>query len=250
MKKTLLITKKSGRLLNLSFQTSLNQNEKITLVEDDKSFAQDIKVVEELNSFFSNVVKNLKFPDYSETNPLAEEKANPILKSVLKYGKQPSAAAIRNLNIISHFEFSFVNVVEVLKEIKKLNPPIAAQSTDIPVKILKDNADIFAGYICGYFNESLNCCKFPSILKRANVTAAFKKGYCGSKENYRPVSILPVMSKVFEKLLCKQLTVFADQSISKYQSGFIKFFSAQYSLVAIWRDGKVRLTIRKYLDHF
>ena len=143
MKKTLLITKKSGRLLNLSFQTSLNQNEKITLVEDDKSFAQDIKVVEELNSFFSNVVKNLKFPDYSETNPLAEEKANPILKSVLKYGKQPSAAAIRNLNIISHFEFSFVNVVEVLKEIKKLNPPIAAQSTDIPVKILKDNADIY-----------------------------------------------------------------------------------------------------------
>ena len=106
-------------------------------------------------------------------------------------------------------------------------------STDIPVKILKDNADIFAVYICGFFNESLNCCKFPSILKCANVAPVFKKGYRGSEENCRPVSILPVMSKIFEMLLYKQLTVFADQNLSKYQYGFRKRFSAQYSLVAM-----------------
>ena len=104
----------------------------------------------------------------------------------------------------------------------------AAQSTDVPVKILKDNADTFADYFCGFCNESLNCCKFPSILKRANVTPVFKKGYRGSKENYRPVSILPVISKIFEKL-CKQLTVFADQNLSKYHCGFRKGFNAQYS---------------------
>ena len=66
----------------------------------------------------------------------------------------------------------------------------AAQSTGVPVKILKDYADIFADYVCGFFNESLNCCKFPYTLKCANVILAFKKGYRGSKENYRPVSIL------------------------------------------------------------
>ena len=110
----------------------------------------------------------------------------------------------------SDFEFSFVSVDEVLKEIKKLNPRKTAQSTDVPVKIFKDNADIFAGYICRFFNESLNFCKFPSILKRANFTPVFKTGCRGSKENYRPVSILPVMSKIFGKLLWKQLKVFAD----------------------------------------
>ena len=68
------------------------------------------------------------------------------------------------------------------KEIKKLNLCKAAQSTNnVPVKILKDNADIFAGYIYGFFSESLNCCKFPFILKGANVTLVFKKGYRGSK---------------------------------------------------------------------
>ena len=107
---------------------------------------------------------------------------------------------------------------------------VKLHSTDISVEILKDNADIFAVYICGFFNEFLNCCKFPSIL---NFAPVFKKGYRGSKENYHPVSILPVMSKIFEMLLCKQLTVFGDQNLSKYQYGFRKRFSAQYSLVAM-----------------
>ena len=146
----------------------------------------------------------MKISEYNETNPLAEEIANPILKSVLKCDKHPSGTAIRNLNIGSHFEFSFVTS---FKKIKKLHPRKAAQSTD--------NTDIFADDICGFFNESLDCCKFPSILKRANVTSVFKKGYHGSKENYRPVSILPVMSKIFEKLLCKQFTEFANQNLSK-----------------------------------
>ena len=73
-------------------------------------------------------------PDYSETNPLAEEIANAILKSVLKYDKGPSATVIRNLKIRSHFEFTFVSVDEVLKENKKVNPRKAAHSTDVPVK--------------------------------------------------------------------------------------------------------------------
>ena len=47
------------------------------------------------------------------------------------------------------------------------------------------------------------------------MTSVFKKGYHGSKENYRPVSILPVMLKIFEKLLCKQFTEFANQNLSK-----------------------------------
>ena len=59
-------------------------------------------------------------------------------------------------------------------------------------------------------------------------TFVFQKGYCGSKESFRPFNILSVMSKIFEKLLCKQLTVFADQIFSKYQCGFRKSFSAQY----------------------
>ena len=69
----------------------------------------------------------MKIPEYSKTNPLAEETANPILKSVLEHDKHPSAFAVRNLNTRSHFEFSFVSVDEVLK--------MTAQSTSVLVKI-------------------------------------------------------------------------------------------------------------------
>ena len=112
-----------------------------------KFLRKTFKVADELNSFFSNIVKNLKNPEYSETNPLAEEISNPILKSVLKYDKHSSVTAIRNLNISSHFKFSFVRVDEVLKKIKKLNPRKAAQTTNVRTKILKDNADIFEDYV-------------------------------------------------------------------------------------------------------
>ena len=83
---------------------------------------------------------------------------------------------LSQLETLTSGEFSFVSVDEVLKEVKKLNPLEVAQSTDVPGKILKDNADILAQYICGFFNEPLNCCKFPSILRRSNLTPVFKKG--------------------------------------------------------------------------
>ena len=50
----------------------------------------------------------------------------------------------------------------------------------------------------------------------------YKIGYRGSKENYRPVNILPVISKSFEKLLCNYVTPFMDQFLSKYQCDFPK----------------------------
>ena len=74
------------------------------------------------------------------------------------------------------------------------------QITDIPIRVLTENADIFANYICGFFNESIKKSTYPSILKDANITSVFKKGYRGSKENNRPVRILPVISKIFIKI--------------------------------------------------
>ena len=58
------------------------------------------------------------------------------------------------------------------------------------------------------------------------------------------------MSKIFEKLLCKQLTVLPDENLSKHHCDLRKAFNGQYSLVAIPGDGKVWLTARKYLEHF
>ena len=78
-----------------------------------------------------------------------------------------------------------MSVQDVVKEIKKLSTQKATQSTDIPVKILKENSDIFRSYICDFFNDCVERGDLPSISKLANITPVFKKEFKGSKDNYR-----------------------------------------------------------------
>ena len=157
---------------------------------------------------------------------------------MLKYRNHPSVTAIRNLNDGSRFDFCNVSAQDVIKEIEKLNNRKATQSTDLPVKILKENADIFGNYICDFFNDCIGKGSFPSVLKQANITPVFKKGCKSSKENYRPVSILPVISKIFEKLLCKQITLFMNPRLSIFQCGFRKGYGAQDCLLAMLEQWK------------
>ena len=149
----------------------------------------------------------------------------------MKFRNHPSVSAIRNAFNPQSLNFSKVSVDDVLKEINKLGNRKAIQNTDIPVKILKENADIFGSNICHFFNVCVEKGTFPSVLKYANITPVFKKGYRGFKENYRLVSILPVISKIFEKLLCNQTTPFIDHILRKYQFGFRKRFNAQKAVV-------------------
>ena len=63
---------------------------------------------------------------------------------------------------------------------------------------------------------------------QADITSAFKIGSKNSKDNYRPVRILPNVSKIFEKHLFKKMPDFLDKTISMYQCDFRKGFSAQH----------------------
>ena len=64
-------------------------NEKIILVKGNEIINEDKDNAGRLNSFFSNAVKNLKIPEFSETNPLAENISHPIFKAILKYENHP-----------------------------------------------------------------------------------------------------------------------------------------------------------------
>ena len=72
-----------------------------------------------------------------------------------------------------------------------------------------------------------------TISKIANITPVFKEEDRGLKDNYRPVSILPEISKIFEKLLFKQITMLIDSLLSKFQCGLRKGYGAQHCLLAM-----------------
>ena len=107
----------------------------------------------------------------------------------------------------------------------------AVQDTDIPVKILKENTKYFAEYICLQFNEAICASKFPASFKFANITPVFKQGSRNQKDNYRPIIILPIISKIFEKLVCRQLSNHFDNILSKFQCSSRKDYGPQHCLL-------------------
>ena len=94
-----------------------------------------------------------------------------------------------------------------------------------------------------YFHKNINFCIensiFPYDLKVADVTPAFKKKSKTSKDHYRTISILPNISKIYERCLYNQMQTYFDDILSKYQCGFGKGFNAQHCLVSMiekWKE--------------
>ena len=124
------------------------------------------------------------------------------------------------------------------KEIRLLKLNKASQYSDISTKIIKENSDILSNFICESINNSIKSSIFPSCLKHADVTPLHKKCNKSLKENYRPVSILPILSKVFERSMSKQMSSFFDDIFSIYQYGFRKGFISQQCLLALLEKWK------------
>ena len=74
---------------------------------------------------------------------------------------------------------------------------------------------------------------FPDKLKHADIKPIYKKESRNKKGNYRPVSILPNLSKIFEHCTYDQLKDYFDKILSKYQCRFRKGFSIQHCLLAM-----------------
>ena len=86
---------------------------------------------------------------------------------------------------------------EVARLLRNLDVSKASGPDGIPARILKECANQLAPSLCELFNKSLRFGQFPSQWKHANVVPIFKKGDKELVSNYRPVSLLSVLSRVF-----------------------------------------------------
>ena len=119
-------------------------------------------------------------------------------------------------------------------------------SERIQKKILKSK---FSPFIAALINKSISSGTFPSQLKSAKVFPVFKGGAKSDPSNYRPISILPTVSKLFEKHVNKHLMNYLNKHkiIHESQSGFRQKHSCQTALVKLldqwmaWlRDGSLQ----------
>ena len=87
---------------------------------------------------------------------------------------------------------------------------------------------------------------FPNNLRLADETPVFKKEDASSLDNYRPVSVLSVVSKVYERIMEKQVLEYIDKHLSSHLCGYKKGYSAQTALISIRQ--KCKLYIIKALQ--
>ncbi|MCP4491940.1 MAG: hypothetical protein GY820_32245, partial [Gammaproteobacteria bacterium] len=105
-------------------------------------------------------------------------------------------------------------------------------SSDIPVKVIKSSKKIVAPVLKQNFNNCMKHGVFPKDLKIGNVSPIYKKGNEELLENYRPISILPIFGKIFEKVIYSRLHEFlvSNNVISDQQFGFRKGHSTSHAL--------------------
>ena len=120
--------------------------------------------------------------------------------------------------------------------IKSLKSDKAPGPDGINNTILKESARELSFPLCNLFNYSLQICKMPSSWKEANVTVIFKKGDPSLPSNYRPISLLNTMEKVFERLIFKHLFnhLRFNNFLSPVQSGFTPGDSTVNQLLSIY----------------
>jgi len=163
-------------------------------VSDDKSIAN------EFNKFFTEIGPKL-----------ADGIDAPENKSFSDYLKNPSQ---------NKFSFTQVTAQDVAKAIDSLKPKTSCANDKISNKLLKAMRNELSVPLMLIINQSIEMGIFPDLLKTARVTPLYKKGDSSLLDNYRPVSVLPSVSKVFERIMYNQ--------IFKHFTDFNLFYQSQY----------------------
>ena len=213
-------------------KNSINE-ERILLVEDNSVVSSEASLSSIFNNFFNNITGSLAIPDIPKLNVITED---PVSAAIAKFSDHASIIKIRETcKPAKLFELKKITRETLTKEVITLNLRKAVSGA-IPIKALKIAIFESADYLTDIFNNYIvEKSIFPDELKLAEIIPVHKKDSTTDKTNYRPISLLPVVSKIFERLIIKQIEPFINNYLSKFLCGFRKGYSCQYALLNMIR---------------
>ena len=124
---------------------------------------------------------------------------------------------------------------EIEKIIDGINSKKSVGPFSLPVSILKTFKEFFAFWLCELINLAFEVGEFPDILKIAKLSPLHKKESKLDHINYRPISLLSVISKIYEKAIYTRMYTFLENNklIYKKQFGFRRAYSVNHALISI-----------------
>ena len=179
---------KTLKALELSDKVSIAT---VNGLKDDKVVKYDPKSISKvIQTFFTNMAKTL------------QQKLPPQPK---KYGIDSVKNLYKSLNITTKFQLKLTTEDIVLRLLKNIGISKAAGADNLPGRFLKDGAVILARPVTELCNLSIKSKVSPDPWELAKLKPIFKKGSRMDPSNYRPISLLPLISKIFEKIVHNQM---------------------------------------------
>ena len=205
--------KKTWKMVKAALACSLNIKKIKSILHENIEYSDDINIAALFNSYFASVGETLD-------SALPQTSADP-LEYLLT-----NVSSSMFLNPVTHEECE--NLIGNLNNVR-------TDMSSISVNVLKTHKYQLAPIISSAINFSFSVGEFPDILKVATITPIYKKDDPKLLINYRPISMLPVMSKIFERCLYNRLIKFVEDSsiLHPSQFGFRKNTSTENAVIEL-----------------
>ena len=200
-----------GKILN---SKKIKHNKIASIKVNGKVYTNPKLITETFNKFFSEVGGNL---------------AKNFSDDLTEFKGYLSDSATHSMFL---FNTSVPEIIKIIKSLKNTN---STGYDDLSTKFIKLSSTLLAPVLVKLFNLSIQTGVYPDLLKVAKVIPIFKKGDSTSINNYRPISILSPINKIFEKIIYSRLINYIDKSniLYKYQYGFRKKHSTEHALIEL-----------------
>ena len=219
------------------FTNKKNQNDCSALRCDDTIFTKPSDIASIFSEYFSTITDSIGINEI-----LNESSVNDV---ITRYQDHPSISVIKSQSENRVFTLRSVSCQEVASILKAISPHKATGFDSFPPKLLKIGGPSLTNIITCLFNRIIQEKQYPSALKKAEVSPIFKSSDRYDKTNYRPISILPSLNTVIEKLINSQMSHFTDVIFDKRISAYRKCHNTQCVILKAVEDWKQNLDNHK-----
>ena len=184
------------------------------------------KIAEHFAKYFSSVANNIgdtRVLGMSEEQLYHHESVHSIHQN----------CSSRSSDNSSQFKFQALKPKEIEFALSNLDPNKSTGHDLIPAKILRISSKELSHPLADFYSSCIESCEWPLQWKKGDWIPVFKKDNKQDIKNYKPVTVLTVIGKVFEQPLSKQLTTFIDPMLSHNLTAYRKNHSCETSLIGL-----------------
>ena len=190
--------------------SSKTQNIEIKEIKTENTVISDSKLIANyMNEYYINIAKNLTC-----------------------YNSAEKCTTTKMEYLSNSYRYDEISIQEVIKTMRSMNNRKSSNDY-VPIKVFKECSNLVFEHLCKLFNFSISSGVFPDALKYSKIVPIYKRGKKDDPGNYRPVSILSYIDKIFEKLVHKRIYTFLENNdyFNMSQFGFRKNHSTSMALL-------------------